>query len=195
MNLFCACAIWRLCIVLNGWVSISNYVKVQTPKYLTFSFVVVKPLLPLDRPWSIKVIQVEHPYPSRRFPPFKRCIARQAWTISQWAGNKRLHYLRKKRLIAWFPVLEKRHDSHPGIHYCPALLLHGTYRYVRYTFSSNHNIHKSSYGLYFWPLNPLLDRFYYYLSIKGSGAQKQSPHELLWTLWFDKKVILIYVVQ
>ena len=130
MNLFCACAIWRLCIVLNGWVSISNYVKVQTPKYLTFSLVVVKPLLPpLDRPWSIKVIQVEHPYPSRRFPPFKRCIARQAWTISQWAGNKRLHYLRKKRLIAWFPVLEKRHDSHPGLHYCPALLLHGTYRY------------------------------------------------------------------
>ena len=113
-------------IVLNGWVSISNYVKVQTPKYLTFSLVVVKPLLPLDRPWSIKVIQVEHPYPSRRFPPFKRCIARQAWTISQWAGNKRLHYLRKKRLIAWFPVLEKRHDSHPGIHYCPALLLHGS---------------------------------------------------------------------
>ena len=42
----------------------------------------------------------------------------------------------------------------------------------RYTFLSNHNIHKSSCGLCFWALDPLIDRFYKNLSIKGSGAQK-----------------------
>ena len=26
--------------------------------------------------------------------------------------------------------------------------------------------------------------------IKGSGAQKQRPHKLLWTLWFEKRVYL-----
>ena len=32
-------------------------------------------------------------------------------------------------------------------------------RYVRYTFSSNHNIHKSSFGLYFWVQDSLMDTF------------------------------------
>ena len=40
-------------------------------------------------------------------------------------------------------------------------------------FSSNCNIHKSSYGLCFWASDPLIDRFYLDLSIKGSEAQKQ----------------------
>ena len=63
---------------------------------------------------------------------------------------------------------------------------------ARYTFLSNHNVPKSSYGLCFWTLDPLIDRFYSNLSIKGSGAQKQRPHKLLWTLWFDEKVYLVW---
>ena len=39
-------------------------------------------------------------------------------------------------------------------------------------FSSNHNIHKSLYGLCFWALDLLIERFYWNLSIKGSEAQK-----------------------
>ena len=31
--------------------------------------------------------------------------------------------------------------------------------------------------------------FGYQQSIKGSEAQKQRPHELLWMLWFDEKSI------
>ena len=46
-------------------------------------------------------------------------------------------------------------------------------------FPSNHNIHKSSYGLCFWVSDPLIARFQYNLSIKGSEAQKQRPYELL----------------
>ena len=34
-------------------------------------------------------------------------------------------------------------------------------------FPSNHNIHKSSYDLCFWAFDPLIDRFYWNLSIKG----------------------------
>ena len=56
-------------------------------------------------------------------------------------------------------------------------------------FPSNHNIHKSSCGLCFWASDPFIDRFYKNLSIKGSEAQKQRPHKLLWMLWFDKKSI------
>ena len=37
-------------------------------------------------------------------------------------------------------------------------------------------------------LDPLIDN----LSIKGSVAQKQGPHQLLWTLWFDVKIYLMY---
>ena len=39
-------------------------------------------------------------------------------------------------------------------------------------FSSNHNIHKSLYGLCFWASDPLIDKYFYDLSIKGSEAQK-----------------------
>ena len=35
---------------------------------------------------------------------------------------------------------------------------------VRYTFSSNRNIHKSSCGLCFWAPDPLINRFYYWLN-------------------------------
>ena len=49
----------------------------------------------------------------------------------------------------------------------------------RYTFTSNYNIHKSLYGLCFWAPDPLTDRFYYNLSIKESGVQKQRPYKLL----------------
>ena len=34
-----------------------------------------------------------------------------------------------------------------------------TYIYVRYFFSSNHNIYKSSSGHCFWASDPLIDRF------------------------------------
>ena len=54
---------------------------------------------------------------------------------------------------------------------------------------SNHNIHKSSHDLFFWASDPLINRFYWNLSIKGSEAQKQRPHKLLWMLWFDEKNI------
>ena len=46
-------------------------------------------------------------------------------------------------------------------------------------FSSKHNIHKSSCGLCFQASDPLIERFYQNLSIKGSEAQKQRPYELL----------------
>ena len=45
-------------------------------------------------------------------------------------------------------------------------------------FLSNHNIHKSLYGLCFWASDPLIDRFNKNLSIKGSEAQKQCPDQL-----------------
>ena len=44
---------------------------------------------------------------------------------------------------------------------------------IRYTFSSNHNIHKSLCGLCFCAPDPLIDK------IKASGTQKQSQHKLL----------------
>ena len=56
-------------------------------------------------------------------------------------------------------------------------------------FSSNRNIHKSSYGLCFWASDPLINRFYCCLSIKVSEDQKQRPRQLLWMLWFDGKNI------
>ena len=46
-------------------------------------------------------------------------------------------------------------------------------------FTSNHNIHKNSYGLCFWASDPLIDRFYKNLLIKGSISQKYRPHEVL----------------
>ena len=47
---------------------------------------------------------------------------------------------------------------------------------------SNHNIHKSLCSYCFWASDPLIDRFYWNLSIKGSEAPKQKPHKLLWIL-------------
>ena len=67
-------------------------------------------------------------------------------------------------------------------HWCDCLL--------RYTFSSNHNAHNSSCGLFLGASDPLIDRSYKNLSIKGFEAQKQRPHEFLWSLWFDEKVYL-----
>ena len=54
-------------------------------------------------------------------------------------------------------------------------------------FLSNHKIHKSLLGLCFSSPDPLINRFYYNLSIKGSEAQKQKPHKLLRMLRFDEK--------
>ena len=68
-------------------------------------------------------------------------------------------------------------------------------KHTRYNFSSNHNIHWRLWDLGFWAPDPLIDRFYKNLLIKGSGEQKQRPHKLLWMLWFDEKVHLISVVQ
>ena len=56
-------------------------------------------------------------------------------------------------------------------------------------FLSNHNVHKSLHGLWVSAPDPLIDRFYYQPWIKTSEAQKQSPHKLLWMLWFDEKCI------
>ena len=56
-----------------------------------------------------------------------------------------------------------------------------SYATLRYwTFSSKGNVHKSSFGLSSRAPG----------SIKGSGAQKQRPQELLATLWFEKRVNL-----
>ena len=33
-------------------------------------------------------------------------------------------------------------------------------KYIRYTFSTNHNIHKSLYGLCIWASDPLIEIFY-----------------------------------
>ena len=62
------------------------------------------------------------------------------------------------------------------------LQIHATLRY--WIFSSKVNVHKSSFGLCSLAPGP----------IKGSGAQKQRPYELLWTLWFNKKVYLSYII-
>ena len=60
-------------------------------------------------------------------------------------------------------------------------------------FSLNCNIHKSSHGLSFWASNPLIDKFYLDLSIKGSDAQKQRPHELYECCDLTEKVYLRYI--
>ena len=62
---------------------------------------------------------------------------------------------------------------------------------IRYTFSSNHNLHKCSCGLCFMASDPLIDRFSKTLLIKGFEVQKQRPNELLWMLRFDEKVYLL----
>ena len=45
---------------------------------------------------------------------------------------------------------------------------------IRYTFLSNRNIHKSSYGLCFGAPDPLIDRFLVKYTIKGPEVQKKS---------------------
>ena len=59
----------------------------------------------------------------------------------------------------------------------------------RDTFSSNHNVHKSSCGLYFWAPDLWIYRFAYNLLIKGSKAQKLKTS--IWMWGFDKKVYLL----
>ena len=54
-------------------------------------------------------------------------------------------------------------------------------------FSSNHNSHNSSSILHFWASDPLIDTFYKYLSIKGSEARKQRPHDFLWMFDLTKR--------
>ena len=59
-------------------------------------------------------------------------------------------------------------------------LQHTASRRLEILFPSNHNIHKSLCGLCFWASDPLIDRFYKNLSIKGATeAKTQGPHELL----------------
>ena len=59
-------------------------------------------------------------------------------------------------------------------------LQHTASRRLEILFPSNHNIHKSLCDLCFWALDPLIDRFYKNLSIKGATeAKTQAPHELL----------------
>ena len=53
---------------------------------------------------------------------------------------------------------------------------------------SQHSL-KFTWLCFFWAPFPLIDRFYYNLSIKESGAPKQRLQKLLWTLWFDEKSI------
>ena len=57
--------------------------------------------------------------------------------------------------------------------------MQSTYIPLDILFPSNHNIHKSLYGLCFWTSDHLIDRFYLNLLIKGSEAQRQRPYELL----------------
>ena len=92
------------------------------------------------------------------------------------------------RLAGQFVVLiksdvKKLNPVFPSFKYCSLC------ECIRYIFSSNHNIHQSSCGLCFWAPDPLIDRFYQNLSIKGSDVNKQRPQKLWWTLWFDKKDI------
>ena len=56
--------------------------------------------------------------------------------------------------------------------YFPLDMHAGRMRPFIYTFSSNHNIHKSSYGLCFWASYHLVEQFYKYLLFKESEAQK-----------------------
>ena len=65
--------------------------------------------------------------------------------------------------------------------------------YLRYIFSSNHIVPQSSCVLCFWVQDPLINSFFQKVPIKGSGTQKQRPHKLWGTMWFDEKVYLRYL--
>ena len=69
-------------------------------------------------------------------------------TVSKYQGHSILQFLLVRQVYIVYD---------PGV-WCGT----NTYeyqRYVRYIFSSNHNIHKSSCGLCFWAPDPLIDRF------------------------------------
>ena len=94
-----------------------------------------------------------------------------------------VHILHNMYIVNVLPAKRKEGNSN-CLYYHPLYI-----QLLDILFPSNHNIHKSSYGLCFWASGPLIDRFYWSLSIKGSEAQKLRPHLLLWMLWFDKKSI------
>ena len=64
--------------------------------------------------------------------------------------------------------------------------------YLDILFPSNHNIHKSSYALCFWTSDPLIDKTYKNLSIKGSEAQKKGQTNFYECCYLTKKVYLRY---
>ena len=57
-------------------------------------------------------------------------------------------------------------------------------------FSSNHNIHKSLPGLCFWALDPLIDKFYKNLSIKGLKPKNKGQTNFYACCDLTKKVYL-----
>ena len=61
----------------------------------------------------------------------------------------------------------------------PSLMEEANTNRLDILFLSNNVIHKSSVGLCFWALDPLIERFYQNPSLKGSEAQKQRPTKLL----------------
>ena len=64
-----------------------------------------------------------------------------------------------------------------------------TYRYIRYTFSSNHNIHKSLCGLCFWA--SVLSKIY---QSKGLKPQNKGHTNFYECCDLTKKVYLMYVL-
>ena len=82
---------------------------------------------------------------------------------------------RKNRM--YFKLSEKRDENSRAAGACavPFAVTGG----LDIFFSSNHNIYRSLHGLCFWASDPLIDKHYSNLSIKGSEAKKQRPYELL----------------
>ena len=66
--------------------------------------------------------------------------------------------------------------------------------YVRRIFLSNQIIHKVLFNLCFWAPDTLINKIYQNLSNNRSGAQRQWLNKILWAIWFDKKMRLIYVI-
>ena len=65
--------------------------------------------------------------------------------------------------------------------------------YIRYTLLSNHNIPKCSCGLYFWTLDPLMDKFYQTLSMKGSTVQKKAAQIFMNVVIWRKNISNIHM--
>ena len=57
--------------------------------------------------------------------------------------------------------------------------------YIKCIFSSNQIIHKISFSLCFSASNSLIDKF---------ETQNQRLNKILWTIWFDEKMRLIYII-